>query len=132
MALQYSTTLRNNQLDQFETTLGASAKLRLYSGAPPANTSSPATGTLLVEMNLPADYMVSASGGIKVLSGVWSGISVGTGIAGYFRFVTSDGSVTHAQGIVASSGGDMTINNTSISVGQTIIVSTFTLIAGDA
>lgn len=132
MALQFSVTLRNNQLDQFETTLGASAKLRIYTGAPPANTAASATGTLLVEMNLPADFMSAASGGSKALLGSWTGTASGTGTAGYFRFVDNAGTTTHAQGTVGTAGTDMIINNTSIAASQVVTASSFTLNAGNA
>lgn len=44
MALQFSVTLRNNQLDQVESTTGTSAKLQIRTGAPPANTAAADSG----------------------------------------------------------------------------------------
>lgn len=137
MTVQYSTTLRNNQLDQIETTTGASAKLRLYSGAPPANCAAAATGTLLVEMTLPSDWMAAASAGSKAKSGVWSGTgAAGAGagtVAGYFRITDSAGTTTHMQGTVTitGGGGDMTLDNPNIATGQTVTVNTFTVTAGN-
>ena len=63
MAIQYSTTLRNNQLDQVESTTGTLAILRIYSGSALANCAAAATGTLLAEMTLPSDWMNAASSG---------------------------------------------------------------------
>ena len=83
MALQYSTTVRNAQLDALETAIGASAILRIYSGAMPANCAAAATGTLLAEMNLPADWMASAASGSKAKSGTWSDTAANaSGVAG--------------------------------------------------
>lgn len=138
MTIQYSTTLRNNQLDQIESTTGASAKLRLYSGGPPADCAAAATGTLLVEMALPSDWMSAASAGAKAKLGTWSGVGTagaGTGTAaGYFRIVDSAGSTTHMQGTVTitGGGGDMTLDNTNIAQSQVVTVNTFQVTAGNA
>ena len=40
MALQYSVTVRNAQLDAVETTVGTAPLLRIYSGSAPANCSA--------------------------------------------------------------------------------------------
>lgn len=138
MTIQYSTTLRNNQLDQIESTVGVSAKLRLYSGAPPADTAAAATGTLLVEMALPSDWLAAASGGSKVKAGTWTGqgtVAAGTGTnAGYFRITDSAGTTTHMQGTVGitGSGTDLTLDNTSIAQSQVVNINTFSVTAGNA
>jgi hypothetical protein len=56
MALQFSTTYRNNMLDSFETTVSTSAKLEIFSGSAPANCGTADSGTKLVSMTLPADF----------------------------------------------------------------------------
>lgn len=138
MTIKYSTTLRNNQLDQIESTVGASAKLRLYSGAAPADCAAAPTGTLLLEISLPADWMNAAADGSKTKAGTWTGTGdagAGTGTnAGYFRIVDSAGTTCHVQGTVTATGGggDMTLDNTSIASGQTVLVNTFTVNAGNA
>jgi len=138
MPIQYSVTLRNNQLDQIESTVGPSARLRLYSGSPPANCAAASTGTLLVDMALPSDWMSAASSGSKSRLGTWSGTGTagaGSGtVAGYFRIVDSDGTTCHVQGTVTISGGggDMTLDNPNIAQNQTVTVNTFTITAGNA
>lgn len=138
MPIQYSVTLRNNQLDQIESTVGASARLRLYSGPPPDNCAAAPTGTLLVDMALPSDWMAAASGGSKAKSGTWTGTGTagaGSGtVAGYFRIVDSAGTTCHMQGTVTISGGggDMTLDNPNIAQNQTVTVNTFTITAGNA
>lgn len=136
--MQYSVDLRNNQLDQIEVTVGANARLRIYSGAKPANCAAAATGTLLVDMTLPADWMDAAADGSKAKLGTWSGLGTagaGTGTnAGYFRITDSAGSVAHLQGTVTitGGGGDMTLVNTSIAENQAVVVTTFNVLAGNA
>jgi hypothetical protein len=134
MALQFSTTYRNNMLDSFETTVSTSAKLEIFSGSAPANCGTADSGTKLVSMTLPADYMANASGGSKALSGSWSAAAIATGTAGYFRIKDSAGTTCHMQGTVTATGGggDMTLDNTSIATGQTVTVTTFTLTAPGA
>jgi hypothetical protein len=134
MALQFSTAVRNAMLDAIETATGASAKLRILTGSPPANPATAQTGTLLVEMNLPADWMGAASGGTKALAGSWTGTGAAAGTAGYYRIVDNAGTTCHEQGTVTATGGggDMTLDNTSIASGQTVTITSKTLTAPNA
>lgn len=100
MSKQFSTTLRNAWLATYESTIGTSPKLRIYTGAPPANCAASATGTLLIEMTLPSDWMGAPSGGSVGLAGSWAGTVAADGTAGYYRVVDSTGTTTHEQGTV--------------------------------
>ena len=134
MAIQYSVAVRNAQLDQFETTTGASARLQLRTGAPPADCATAASGTLLCEITLPSDWMNAASGGTKTRLGTWSGTGAAAGSAGHFRVLDSAGATCHQQGTVTATGGggDMTLDNVVIAVSQAVSVSTFTITRGNA
>jgi len=135
MALQYSVTVRNAQLDAFESTTGASAILRILSGTVPATCATAQSGTLLASLSLPSDWMSAASAGSKALLGTWQDTSAdATGTAGYFRILDSTGTTCHAQGTITATGGggDLTLDNTSIASGQTVTVTSFTLTAGNA
>jgi hypothetical protein len=132
MALQYSTSLRNNQVDQIESTIGGAPKLRILTGSPPSNCASTQAGTLLVEITLPTDWLSAASGGAVSKNGTWSNTASATGTAGYFRIVDSSGTTCHMQGTVGTSSTDMIIDNTSINSGQTVTVTTFSITAGNA
>ncbi len=135
MALKYSVTVRNAQLDAFETACGVSAILRIRTGPAPANCATPDTGTVLATLNLPSDWMAAAASGIKSKSGTWEDVSAdATGTAGHFRLYASDGTTVHAQGEITATGlgGDLTLINTSIAVGQTVTITGFTLTAGNA
>ena len=128
MAKQLSVAVRNAMLDAEETVIGAAPKLQLRTGAKPANCAAADSGTLLVEMALPADWMAAASNGIKALAGSWSGTGLaaaGTGTAiGHYRIKDSSGTTCHDQGsvTVTGGGGDMTVDNTSIAQNQAISV----------
>jgi hypothetical protein len=135
MALQYSVSVRNAQLDAFETAVGTSAILRIRTGVPPATCATADSGTVLATMTLPTDWMAAASSGSKALSGTWQDTSAdATGTAGHFRIYDSAGTTCHAQGTITATGGggDMTLDNTSIATGQAVSVTTFTLTAGNS
>lgn len=92
MSLQFSTTLRNNVLDQFETTISTAPLLTIWTGGPPATCATANSGSLLATLTLPSDWMAAASGGSKAKSGTWSNTATGTGTAGHFRIFDSAGS----------------------------------------
>jgi len=133
MALQFGTTLRNNILDQVESTSGTAALFRIYSGSAPANCGTAASGTKLVEMSLPSDWMNAASGGTKTMLGTWEQTSAtATGTGGYFRIYDSSGTTCHVQGTVGTSGTDVILDNTSINAVQDVRITSFTLTAPGA
>lgn len=135
MALQLGTTYRNALLDQFETTVGTSAILKIFTGSAPANCGTADSGTVLATLTLPSDWMAAASGGTKAKSGTWQDTSAdNTGTAGYFRIYDSGGTVCHMQGTVTATGGggDLTVDNTSFAAAQSFTINTFTLTAPGA
>jgi hypothetical protein len=134
MALQLGTTLRNNRLDQVESTTGTSAKLIIYTGAAPSNCAAAATGTVLVTISLPSDWMNTASGGTKTLLGSWAGTGAAAGNGGYFRIWDTAIANCHVQGTVTATGGggDLTLDNISIASSQAVTVTTFTLTEANA
>jgi hypothetical protein len=135
MAIQLSTTARDNRLDSIETTVGTSAVLRIFTGSPPANCAAADSGTVLATVNCPSDWMAAASGGSKAKSGTWEDLSAdNSGTAGHFRIYNSGVSTCHIQGTVTASGGggDMIVNSTSFTAGQSFAVNTFTLTDGNA
>lgn len=134
MAIQFAVNTRNARLDAIETEIGTAAVLKIWTGSAPANCGSADSGTELVSMTLPSDWMAAAASGAKSKAGTWSGTAGDTGVAGHFRIYDSGGSVCHLQGTVTitSGGGDMEVDNTSIASGQTVTVTTFTLTDGGA
>jgi hypothetical protein len=130
MALGYATTLRNAQLDQVTTAVGTSGKLRIYDG------SRPATGgtvtNLLAELPCSATFAPAAAGGVLTLNAITQDSSAdATGTATWFRIVTSANAFV-MDGSVGTSGADLNLNSTSITVGGTVSVTSFTITAGNA
>src|SRR5262245_55681925 len=133
--LQYSVALRNNQLDQVESTLGNSPQLLIRTGVPPANCAAAETGTVLATVLLPVDWMSAASAGTKTMLGTWQDLSAdGTGVAGHFRLKDATGTTCHVQGTVGAtgSGAEMEVDNVNFNAGQAFTVNQFTLSAGNA
>ena len=134
MTIQLSTALRNARADLFESTLGASPKLQIRTGAQPANCAAAASGTLLCEITLPADWLTAASSGVKSLSGSLAGTGASAGTAAHFRLVDSGGTTCHLHGSVTATGGggDLTLDNTSIASSQAVEITSFTWTEGGA
>jgi hypothetical protein len=133
MTFQLSTTLRNAKMNAYDTTVGSSATLKIFSGAEPANCAASDPSGLLCTITLPASPWAAASSGAIALSGTWSASASGTGTAASFR-IYDGSSVCHVQGTVTATGGggDMTVDNTSIASGQVVTVLTCTITAGNA
>lgn len=131
MSLQLSVAVRNARLDAVESTIGVSPTLSFYSGAPPADCATAASGTLLGTVALPSDWMNAAGSGVKTLLGSWSGTASATGTIGYFRIL--QGGTCHAQGTVTATagGGDMTLDNPVVAPAQVVTVTSFALTDGN-
>jgi hypothetical protein len=132
MAVQRSVTSRNASLDAHETAVGTSPLLRIYTGAQPADCAAAASGTLLVEMALPSDWLANASSGSKAKAGTWSGIGIAEGVAGHYRITNTAGDTAHEQGSCGIGTGDMQLDNTNIATGQTVTVTAYSITAGNA
>lgn len=133
MAAQYSVAVRNAMLDAIETTISTAPTLEIRSGSAPATCATAASGTVLATLVLPSDWMAAASAGAKALLGTWTDASAdATGTAGHFRI--NQGATCHMQGTVTATGGggDMTLDSLSITAGQTVNITAFTITAGGA
>ena len=126
MTIQMSVALRDARLDQLETTVGTSATLTIFGGAVPANCAAADSATVLATISCGSDWMAASSSGSKAKNGTWSVAASGTGTATHFRLKSSGGTV-HMQGTCGTSSADMILDNTSISSGQTVTVTAFTL-----
>lgn len=128
MAIQLSTTVRNARLDAIETAIGVSAVLKIRTGAAPANVAAADTGTVIATLSLPSDWMNAAASGSKDKAGTWSDASAdNAGTAAHFRIYASDGTTAHIQGTVGQGTGDLQLDNTVVTAGQSITITAFTL-----
>jgi len=133
MTMQLSDAARNAALDAIETAAGTAPTLTLRSGAAPANCAAADSGTVLATLVLPTDWMNAASGGTKTLLGTWQEAAAdAAGTVAHFRI--KQGATCHVQGTVTISGGggDMTLDNNVLAIGQQVTITAFTLTAGGA
>ena len=112
MSIQQSVTVRNAMLDAIETAVGTTPVLKIRTGAAPATCATADSGTVLVSITLPSDWMAAASAGSKSMSGTWSGTAAAAGTAAHYRLYASDGTTCHEQGTVTATGGggDLTLD----------------------
>jgi hypothetical protein len=135
MTVQMSETVRNARLDAIETAIGATAVVKIFTGAQPANTGAANSGTELVSYTLASDWAGAAAAGSKAFSSTpISGTGLADGTAGHYRVYASNGTTCHMQGSVTASGGggDMTVSNTSIATGQAVNITSWTITDGNA
>lgn len=127
MAVQWNDTVRNAVLDAWETAISTSPKFRIYSGTPPADESTALSGnTMLVEYSLAADWAANGASGVKTLNSLPLSVAASaTGTATFYRIYNTAGTTCFEQGTVATSGADMTIDNASITSGQTVNITAF-------
>lgn len=139
MAEKMSTGLCNKLLDtgSLKATFNT-ARIRIYSGTPPATADAALSGnTLLVEIadagsNLTWD--TAASGGVLAKAGAstYSGTNAATGTATFYRLVNNadaGGSSTtdpRIQGTVGTGGTDMVLGSTALVSGATTTLNYWT------
>ena len=134
MVFRTSDAVANAMLDAFEVAIGATAVLKIRTGAPPTAVADADTGTVLATVTLPADWMAAASARAKAKLGTWQDAAAdAAGSAGHFRVYASNGTTQHAQGTVTATGGggDMTVDNVVFAVGQQFTVTTFSIADGN-
>jgi hypothetical protein len=134
MALSYSTTVRDNRLNQVVNAIdgGAGAGLlRIYDGTRPS-TCGTAT-TLLAEITF-SDPCATVSAQVLTFDNtpaLTDSSANATGTATWHRMVDSTGTCC-VDGNCGTSGSDINFNSVSISSGQTVTVSSYTITAGNA
>lgn len=133
--MQTSVTVGNATLDAIETTIGSAPILRVYTGAAPANCATAASGTLLIEMTLPADFMAAASNRSKAKAGTWTDASANaSGTIGHYRIYDSGGSTCHVQGTAGgpASGAELVFDADTVTAGQSVTINTYAWTGGNA
>jgi hypothetical protein len=105
----------------------ATMQLRIYSGAEPANCAAGEPSGTLATIVLPASFLTSAAG-VTTIAGSWTVAASGTGTAVCWRMYDQAGTC-HVQGSTVT---DLVLNNQSITAGQTVTVTSFTVTAGNA
>lgn len=124
MAITTNTTFKNTILDGFDSAFN-SGTLEIRTGSAPG-AGNAATGTVLATITLPADAFAAASGGTKAKSGTWQDASAdATGTAAHWR-MTGGSNIVEGTVTATGGGGDMELDSTSITSGQTVTITAFT------
>jgi len=136
MAISYDNTLRNARLDEITSRAGTSALLRIYNGTRPPNGGT--EGTLLAQLTCDATaFAPAASAGVLTANSITSAnaeAGIGTQTATWFRVYASDATTIVMDGsvsTVAAGTGDLQIDSTSITAGQSVAVDTFIITEGN-
>ena len=126
--LKYSNGTRDAQQQGLITYAGSGALINIYTGTQPANANTAiSTQTLLVSLPISGSFGTDSNGTIT-LSSVTSANATATGTATFFRIFKSDGTTVVMDGSVGTSGADMNLDNTSIATGQTVTITSGTII----
>ena len=119
MTIRRTDALRNALMSTLNTQRGANAEIQIRSGA---NAGTGGQGTLLAQLTGNAGGWGTPTNGVLTSSAITADSSAdATGTAGHYQLNTS-ASVFLESGLI--NGGDgVTIDNTSIAVGQTVQMS---------
>ncbi len=132
MALSYSTATRNARLDAIVTAVGSSGLVRIYDGSRPATPGTAvSTQVLLAELTCSATFGTVSAGVLTVSAITVDSSANNTGNATWFRVTTSAGSGV-IDGNVGTSGSDLNLTTTSITAGQSVSITSFTITEGNA
>ncbi|BBU22175.1 hypothetical protein [Mycobacterium xenopi] len=113
--------------------LGASPKIRIYSGPPPANADASLSGnTQLAQLTCAATPISGFSDTGSAARATFGSISpdpsaAATGTATFFRILDSAGETVKCQGSVDTSNADMVLNTTAITAGSTVSITSATI-----
>lgn len=130
MAVRLSASLANDLADAVDTAVNAGAgagTIKIYTGSQPATADTAASGTLLATFTLADPAFGPASSGTITLQGVPLTVAAAaTGTAGWFRMATST-PTTVLDGSVGTSGNQINLNTTSITLGVNVTITSGTI-----
>lgn len=128
--MRIATTVRNALADAFDAAVNAgtpASKLQLRTGNAPAATTDAAAGTLLAEFTLPDPAFGNAASGVVTANAISNTTGLAAGTVGHFRVIDGDGVCVEDSQSVGTSGTELVINTTTVSVGLTMSVSSWTV-----
>jgi hypothetical protein len=133
MAVRIADSVRNSRIDAIRAAIDAGAGaglLRIYSGSKPAKGGVP-SGSLLAEITL-ADPCGTSSSGVLTFSSMprTDTSANNTGTAAFFYLVDSTGAFV-CDGDISTSGSDLNLTTTSITAGQPVEITSFTITDGN-
>lgn len=134
MSLQFSTALRDQLLNAFNSTFPNGGQIEVWAGARPS-VSDPVVGDApILVFEFDAESFISNADGSIYLDGPIQATVSQDSEASFFLVRELDTGTVHIVGDVSDpySGGDMTLTNIYLLEGTTVTLQTFTLYAGNA
>lgn len=148
MALRISTALRNAMVG--ESTIKESLNggwIEIYTGSQPSNAdyieTAGATKLAIISSTCGAalgdglQFGTASTGVLPITTPAWQGVVLASGVAGWFRFYGSDGSVygchgsngtaIRMDGAVGVAGADLNLSHTSLTLGTTLTITKFNI-----
>lgn len=126
--LEYSNGTRHAQNEGLIAYAGTGSIFTIYSGAQPANANTAITSqTPLVALTIPGVFGTDVNGTLT-LGAVNSANAANSGTASFFRIYKSDNTTVVMDGSVGTSGADLILNDVNIVSGQSVAISSGTII----
>lgn len=102
--------------------------IEIYTGTQPATPDvAVSSQTKLAKLSLSATAFGAASGGTKTANSITSSAALASGTAAWFRAFKSDDTTAVIDGSVGTASADMIIGSTTITSGDSIAVSSWTV-----
>lgn len=121
-------------MDTFDTQVdaGTAAVINIYDGTAPATADAALSGnTLLAQLVMSATAFgaaTTANPSVVTAAAITSDSSAdATGTASFFRILTQSGGTVVAQGSAGTSGADLNLNTTAITLGSTVSITAATV-----
>jgi hypothetical protein len=129
--LEYSNGTRHAQNEGLIAYAGTGALFNIYAGTQPANANTAiSTQPLLVSMPITGVFGTDVDGTLT-LGSVLATNASGTGVATFFRIFKADGTTVIMDGSAGLSGTDLVLNSTDIFAGQSVDITSATIIRGN-
>ena len=120
--------IANAMLDAGIGTVSDNGKLKIYDGAQPTNGGDAVTGQhLLVTLTLGSDAFPAAAAGVLTANAITPGVAVYSSTATWFRLTKSDGTTVLLDGSVGTTGCDLNIASTTITITDVIAATSMTI-----
>lgn len=134
MAIQYTTTVRNNRLNEVTAAAGAAAWLQVWDGALPSTPDATPAGTLLASCSMSNPIAPNASSGVLTMSAIANDTSAAAGGTPTFARIasTETGATSGVTQMSAGVGsGDLSFDAPVVILG-TVTVSSLVITDGSA
>lgn len=135
MALRLPDAFRLTRANTWLTRAGNGALLRIYTGAQPADADAAATGILLAQLTCGSPFGTASAEGVVTANAITQDSAAdASGTAGWFRLLAADGITTVCDGAITATGGggELQLVTTTVTVGQPVQVTSFTITEGGA